>query len=158
MQRNVIHTVIAIILLILAAPGHACWGQKPTLGVYITVKYSKKCENPAVNLDDKKFCLAAQPVLTIEDISHITPIYIDLANQSYFNLVFKESGVAKLKNLSIAFPNTQIVLVIDKLIVGFLKDLDVLRSNTLKMTAGIQSTRNVDFVHEKMKAVLPVRK
>jgi hypothetical protein len=131
--------------------------QQPTVGIYITLKFNKKCENQVVNFDNKKFCLAAQPVLTVDDISHISAIKIDLANQSYFSLVFTEDGVKKLKNLSIAFPNTQIVLVVDKLIVGFLTDLDSLRSNSLKMTAGSGSTQNVEFVHDKMKAVLPVK-
>jgi hypothetical protein len=131
--------------------------QQPTVGIYITLKFTKKCENQVVNFDNKKFCLTAQPVLTVDDLSHISAIKIDLANQSYFSLVFTEGGVKKLKNLSIAFPNTQIVLVVDKLIVGFLTDLDSLRSNSLKMAAGSGSAQNVEFVHDKMKAVLPVK-
>lgn len=131
--------------------------QEPAIGIYITVKYNKKCENQVVNFDDKKFCLAAQPVLTVKDLSHISTIKIDLANQSYFSLVFTEAGEQKLRNLSVAFPNTEIVLVVDKLIVGFLTNLETLRGNSLKMTAGAGSAQNVEFVHNKMKAVLPVK-
>jgi hypothetical protein len=132
--------------------------QEKKFGVYITVKFKKKCENQVVNLEDKKFCIADQPVLTREDFSYITNIKMDLASQHYFNLVFTEAGATKLRNLSIAFPNTQIVLVVDHLIVGFLKDLDILKYNALKMTAGDQYTNNVEVVHEKLKAVLPVGK
>jgi hypothetical protein len=132
--------------------------QDKRFGVFITVKYKKKCENQVVSLENKKFCIADQPVLKREDLSYITDIKLDLASQHYFNLVFTEAGATKLRNLSIAFPNTQIVLVVDQTIVGFLKDLDILKSNVLKMTAGEQYTNNVEVVHEKLKSVLPVRK
>ena len=154
-MKNNLYFGITILLLAFVASIPSAVAQTSKVGIYITVKYKRKCENPATSLDEKKYCLAPQPVLTIDDISHVTPINLDLANQRYFNLVFKESGVAKLKNLSIAFPNATIVLVADNLILGFLKDLDVLRFNTLKMTADPRSEKNVDFVHDKLKAFLP---
>ncbi|HEY0654681.1 MAG TPA: hypothetical protein VGD65_16205 [Chryseosolibacter sp.] len=150
--------IAALTLVTVFITMNSAFGQESKLGVYITVKYSKKCENPAVNIENKKFCLAPQPVLTKIDLAYMTEIKLDLAMQKYFTLVFTENGAEKLRNLAIGFPNTQIVLVVDDLIIGFLKDLDQLRSNSLKMTAGIQYGNNVEFVHEKLKAFVPVKK
>jgi hypothetical protein len=158
MKYHVIFFSIALLTIAFCVSALPAFGQGSTVGVYLTFKNKKRCQNQAVNLEEKKYCLAPQPVLTSDDMSHITAINTDLTNQLYFNLVFKESGVAKLKNLSKAFPNSQIVLVVDKIIVGFLKDLDVLKSNQLKMTAGTEPGKDLEFVHEKLKGVLPIRK
>jgi hypothetical protein len=157
---NLWSKIIAVVSLVLAilSPGSTALAQESKLGVFITVKYSKKCENQVVDFVNKKFCLAPQPVLTKEDLSYITDIKLDLGMQPYFMLVFTENGVTKLRNLALGFPNTQIVLVVDKLIIGFLKDLDQLRTNSLKMTAGSEYESNVEFVHEKLKAFLPVKR
>jgi hypothetical protein len=149
--------LVTLAVLALGTSTSISLAQNAQVGVYITVKYKKKCAHQVLNLDKKKFCLADQPVLTADDLSYISTIKIDLANQSYFSLVFTEDGVKKLKNLSIAFPNTQIALVVDKTIVGFLTNLETLRSNSLKMTAGTGSPESVEFVHEKLRAVLPVK-
>lgn len=133
------------------------FGQKPNVGIYFTIKYHKKCPNQVIDLNEKKFCLADEPVLSLQDLSYISTIKLDLANRSYFSLVFTEEGAKKLKNLSVAFPNTEIVLVVDKLIVGFLTNLETLRSNSLKMSADQRSGQNVEFVHEKLKEALPVK-
>lgn len=132
--------------------------QESQLAVYITVKNSKKCENQVVNIDNKKFCLTPQPVLTKIDFSYITEIKLDLAMKPYFTLVFTETGAAKLRKLAIAFPNTEIVLVVDKLIIGSLKDLDKMNTNSLKMTAGVEYQSTVEYVHERLKAFMPVKK
>jgi hypothetical protein len=152
------YIALASLAFMLHLAGSSAFAQESKLGVFITVKYSKKCENQAVNIENKKFCLAPQPVLTKVDLSYITEIKLDLAMQSYFTLVFTENGASKLRNLAVGFPNSQIVLVVDKQIIGFLKDLDQLRSNSLKMTAGVQYGSNVEFVHEKLRAFLPVKK
>lgn len=151
------NTVVIALLASFCMGAQESIAQQPTIGVYITVKYSKKCENPVTSFENEKFCLTAEPVLTQKDLSHISTIKLDLANRAYFSLVFTEDGAKKLKNLSIGFPNTQIVLVVDKEIVGFLTDLETLRSNSLKMAAVDGSTQNVEFVHGKLKSVLPVR-
>lgn len=158
MVRVSVKNIVAICLLLFSGSAHHVFAQESRLGVYITVKYSKKCENQVVNIEHKKFCLAPQPVLTQIDLSYITEIKLDLAMQSYFTLVFTENGAAKLRNLAIGFPNSEIVLVVDKQIIGFLTDLDQLRSNTLKMTAGVKYGNNVEYVHEKLRAFLPVKK
>jgi hypothetical protein len=148
---------ISLVLALLVTGGIAC-AQESKLGVFITVKYSKKCENQVVDFANKKYCLAPQPVLTKVDLSYITDIKLDLGMQPYFMLVFTENGATKLRNLAVGFPNAQIVLVVDKLIIGFLKDLDQLRTNSLKMTAGAEYESNVEFVHDKLKAFMPVKK
>jgi hypothetical protein len=157
-MKSPINHIGIICVCFIAMNCHTLFAQESKLGVYITVKYSRKCENQATTIENKKFCLAAQPVLTKVDLSYITEIKLDLAMQPYFTLVFTENGATKLRNLAIAFPNTEIVLVVDKEIIGFLTNLDQLRSNSLKMTAGKQFGDNVEFVHEKLKAFLPVRK
>jgi hypothetical protein len=130
----------------------------PEIGVYITVKFKKKCENQVTNADNKKFCLAPLPVLTSADISYITEMKLDLLSQPFFNLVFTEAGATKLRNLSKAFPDTEIALVVDSVVIGFLVDLDLLKSNMLKMTAARGSTTSIDWVHAKLATALPVRK
>lgn len=155
MRWGITNKVIGLFIAVFGFTAESLRAQESTVGIYITVKFSKKCENQVTNFDDKKFCLAAEPVLTLKDLSHISRIKVDLANRSYFSLVFTEDGAKKLKNLSIAFPNTEIVLVVNKRIIGFLTDLEALRSTSLKMTASPGSTQNVEFVHEKLKAVLP---
>lgn len=158
MNRNTTHIAVSALILAFCLSSATAFAQSPTVGIYLTVKFNKKCENQVLNFEGKKFCLAPQPVLMVEDLSYITDIKIDLGNKSYFTLVFTENGGQKLRNLAVAFPNTQIVLVVDKLIVGFLRDLDVLKSNSLKMTAGVGPGETVEYVHEKLRAVLPVRK
>jgi hypothetical protein len=158
MKCNATHLSITILFLTLSLSTLTSVAQTSPIGIYVSVKTKKRCENPVIGLDNKKVCLAPQPVLTLDDISHISPMKIDLANQSYFNLVFTEAGASKLRSLSIAFPNTKIVLVVDKTVVGVLKDLDVLKSNVLKMTGSTEPGKNLEFVYEKLKTALPVRK
>jgi hypothetical protein len=158
MDLSLKNIVLVSFFFLVGVMTESAFAQESKLGVYLTVKFSKKCENQVVNIDNKKFCLAAQPVLTKVDLSYITEIKLDLAMQSYFTIVFTENGASKLRNLAVGFPNSQIVLVVDKQIIGFLTDLDQLRSNSLKMTAGAQSGSNVEYVHEKLRAFLPVKK
>lgn len=134
-----------------------CIAQPSQVGIYITVKTKKKCNNEVLTADSKKICLAPLPVLTSKDILYLTDMKVDLANQKYFNLVFTEAGAVKLKNLSIAYPNTEIVLVIDKLIVGYLTNLQFFKSNVLRMSYDDGDGDDIDMVHERLKNIITVR-
>jgi hypothetical protein len=144
--------------LMLFAMFHSAYTQPSEVGIYITVKAKRKCQNQLLDVDGKKYCLAPLPVLTTKDLSYISDIKLDLANRKYFNLVFTEAGAVKLKHLSLAYPNTQIALVVDKLIIGFLSELERLKTNAIKITSNNESEDNVEFVHEKLKYIIPVRK
>lgn len=131
--------------------------QASTFGVYMTANSRKQCAQKLENFDKKKICLVAQPILKLEDISHITAMRLDLGNQPYFSLVVTEQGLTKLKGVAIAFPNQQVAVVVDNIVIGFLTDLDRLKSTSIKMTSNNASQVNLQMVHEKLKTVFPLR-
>jgi hypothetical protein len=155
---KVFHLKILLFITAFTSCSAVAFTQPSEVGVYVTVKKKKKCENEVVSIINEKYCLAPLPVLTKQDFASITEIKLDLANQRYFTLAFTENGATKLRNLAVAFPNNEIVMVIDNLVVGVLTNLELLKSNTLKMTDGGAPGNNVQLVHEKLSALIPVRK
>lgn len=131
--------------------------QQSSFGVYMIAATKKQCVKKLQTLDEKKVCLMGVPVLTIDDVSHITAIRYDLANEPYFSLVVRDSGFNKLKGLAAAFPNQDIAVVVDDTVVGFLNGLDRLRGTRLKMTAQNKSQITLNSVHAKLLEVLPMR-
>jgi hypothetical protein len=66
-----------------------------------------------------------------------------------------EAGLSKLKNLAIAFPNQQIVVVVDGTLIGYLSDLNRLRSPYIKIGSSDGSLQNIEMIHKKLKVVRP---
>lgn len=130
--------------------------QETSFGIYFTTK-SKNCPKKVATITKKKICVMAQPVVALEDVSHISPIRYDFQNQPYFNIAVTEAGLSKLKNLAIAFPNQQIAVVVDGTLIGYLSDLNRLRSPYIKIGSSDGSLQNIEMIHKKLKVVRPVK-
>ena len=138
-------------------PGETTFLQHVDIGIFVTIKFTKKCEYKLLTLNNRKICVTSQPVLTVNDFAYITEIKKDPAGTYYFNLGFSDQGFIKLKKLSAAFPDTQLALVINNTIVGFIKNLDVLRNKTLKIDATSDGKTGLEAIHEKLLKALPVK-
>ena len=147
-----------VIFLLLSVMSIHAVPQVVEIGIFMTVKYDKNCEHRLVSSDDKKFCLAPQPVITADDFAYITELENDVDNIPYFSIAFTEQGVKKLKNLATAFPNNQLAMVVDNEIIGFIKNLDVLRNNKLRISGEGHVKLTLAVIHEKLSKVLSVKK
>jgi hypothetical protein len=148
----------SILFLVLSGATIRAMPQSGSVGVYLTVKNKRNCEHRLPSSDEKKYCVAAQPVITMGDFAYITEIEKDFSNKPYFSIAFTDQGVTKLRNLATALPNNPLALVVDNMIIGFIKNLDVLRNNKLKISGDEQITLTLETIHEKFRKVLTVKK
>jgi hypothetical protein len=72
--------------------------------------------------------------------------------------VLTEQGYDRLKKLSAELPETQFVLVADNSVIGFMKNMDVLRSKFLIIDSASPSGDGLDVVRQKLTAIPTLRR
>lgn len=147
-----------VIFLVFSGMTIRSMAQNAEIGVFLTVKNKKNCEHQLTSSDEKKICLAPQPVITGDDFAYITELENDVDHKPYFSIAFTELGVKKLKNLDTAFPNNDLAMVVDNVIIGFIKNLDILRGNKIRISGEGQGKLTIQAIHEKLSRFLDVRK
>lgn len=133
-------------------------GAQPfRVGIFITIAYNKDCEHKLETIDKKKICITPRPVISKGDFAYITDLN-ERGKKTFFHLVLSDSGFHKLKTIFRDLPRAEFVLVADDMVVGFIKNLDVLRNRSLMIDAPTDNSDNLRRAHDKLAVVFKVKK
>ncbi len=145
--------LVCSVLLTIEAPA-----QERRVGIFITTPLSKDCPNKLKTMDRKEVCITQRPVIPRTDFLYITELVERTHANSYFHLVLSDSGFNKLKAISRDLPSAELVLVVDDAAVGFVRNLDRLKSGRLMIDAPEPYKLDLILIHQKFSELVTVRK
>jgi hypothetical protein len=129
--------------------------QEVSTGIFLTTKVKKNCQNILFTNDKKtKVCVTMNPIISAKDFVYITDIKKDIDNRHSFNLIFSNEGYEKLKKLYAQLPNSEFALVVENVVIGYIKNLEMIKNKSLL----IDGTENeILSIHHGLEAVVNPR-
>jgi hypothetical protein len=137
---------------------HPLPAQENDAGIFLTAEFHKNCKNLRRTRDKKiKVCTPLKPIILPDEFSGITEIQNDNGtNLSYFYLILSQPGYDKLKNIIDQLSETELVLVVDNTVVGFVKNKNQIVNKSLRIDGPLRSD-DVKWVYERLQRVIQLQ-
>jgi hypothetical protein len=155
MKNTMTWKLFFIFMLCFTAAIITARSQETSTGIFLTTKIKKNCQNILFTTDKKtKVCVTMNPIISAKDFVYITDIKKDIDNRFSFNLIFSNEGYETLKKLYAQLPNSEFALVVDNSVIGYIKNLEVLKNKTLLIDG---TETDILSIHHALEAVVTVR-
>jgi hypothetical protein len=129
--------------------------QETSTGIFLTTKIKKNCQNILFTNDKKtKVCVTMNPIISVKDFVYITDIKKDIDNRHSFSLIFSNEGYEKLKKLYAQLPNSEFALVVEKIVIGYIKNLETIKNKSLLIDG---TEDEILSIHHGLEAVVNAR-
>lgn len=133
--------------------------QENSVGIFLTQKLTKNCQNILFTRNKKiKVCTPEKPIIWSEEFAYITEIRIDEAQKlGYFNLFLSQKGYDKIKSVIEQLAGTELVLVVDNTVVGFIKNKDQIVNKSI-LIDGPAHSEELEWVFASLQKTIRPKK
>jgi hypothetical protein len=134
---------------------HRSATQENSVGIFLTQKLNKNCQRTLFTPDRKiKVCIPEKPIIWPEEFTGVTEIITDEANDfSSFALLLSHKGHDKIKRVIEQLAETELVLVVDNTVVGFVKNKNQIVNKSIQVN-GTAHSGELKRVFERLQKII----